>query len=90
MAVSLGGHISLIGTLTGRGGEVPTIILMVKQARLQGLIVGNRRHQQEFIRAIDAISLRPIIDRTFPLAELGTHFVTRSRVNTSAKSVLSG
>jgi len=45
-AVCLGGHISLIGTLTGRGGEVPTIILMVKQARLQGLIVGNRRHQQ--------------------------------------------
>jgi len=74
MAVRLGGHISLIGTLTGRGGEIPTIILMVKQARIQGLIVGNRRHQQEFIRAIDAMSLRPIIDRTFTLAELADAF----------------
>jgi len=47
---------------------------MVKQARLQGLIVGNRRHQQEFVRALDAMSLRPIIDRTFSLAELADAF----------------
>jgi NADPH:quinone reductase-like Zn-dependent oxidoreductase len=46
-AVRVGGHISLIGVLTGLGGEVPTAALMAKQARLQGLIVGNRRHQVE-------------------------------------------
>ncbi len=53
-AVRVGGHISLIGVLTGRGGEVPTAALMAKQARLQGLIVGSRRMQQEFVRAQSA------------------------------------
>ena len=50
-AVRVGGHISLIGVLTGVGGQVPTAALMAKQARLQGLIVGSRREQQEFVRA---------------------------------------
>jgi NADPH:quinone reductase-like Zn-dependent oxidoreductase len=45
-AVRVGGHIALIGVLTGRQGEIPTAVLMAKQARLQGLIVGSRRQQQ--------------------------------------------
>jgi NADPH:quinone reductase-like Zn-dependent oxidoreductase len=73
-AVRVGGHISLIGVLTGLGGDVPTVALMAKQARLQGLIVGNRRHQVELVRAIDATGLRPVIDRSFPLAEIADAF----------------
>ena len=44
-AVRVGGHISLMGVLTGVQGEVPTIDLLAKQARLQGLMVGSRRQQ---------------------------------------------
>jgi len=82
-AVRIGGHISLIGVLTGRAGEVPTSLLMAKQARLQGLIVGSRRHQIEFVQALDATGIRPVIDRSFPLEgiadafrheESGSHF----------------
>jgi NADPH:quinone reductase-like Zn-dependent oxidoreductase len=73
-AVRVGGHIPLIGVLTGLGGEVPTAALMAKQARLQGLIVGNRRHQMELVRAIDATGLRPVIDRSFALAEIADAF----------------
>ncbi|WP_230769734.1 zinc-dependent alcohol dehydrogenase family protein [Sphingomonas sp. Leaf4] len=73
-AVRVGGHISLIGVLTGRGGEVPTAALMAKQARLQGLIVGSRRAQQDFVRALDATGIRPVIDRRFPLTELAEAF----------------
>ena len=47
---------------------------MVKQVRLQGLIVGNRRQQQEMVRAIDVTGLKPVIDRTFPLATLADAF----------------
>jgi NADPH:quinone reductase-like Zn-dependent oxidoreductase len=74
VAVRVGGHISLIGTITGRSGEVPTAAMMVKQVRLQGLIVGNRRQQQDMVRAIDSISLKPVIDRTFPLEALADAF----------------
>jgi NADPH:quinone reductase-like Zn-dependent oxidoreductase len=73
-AVRVGGHISLIGTVTGRGGEIPTAALMVKQARLQGLIVGSRRHQQEMVRALEATGLRPVIDRSFALETLADAF----------------
>ncbi|MDM7481653.1 MAG: NAD(P)-dependent alcohol dehydrogenase [Halomonas sp.] len=73
-AVKIGGHISLIGVLTGREGEVPTAKLMAKQARLQGLIVGSRRHQMEMIKAIEAANLKPVIDREFALADIADAF----------------
>ncbi len=73
-AVRVGGRIALIGVLTGRGGEVPTAALMVKQARLQGLIVGSRREQCDMVRAIDACGFRPVIDRSFPLDGLAEAF----------------
>ncbi len=73
-AVRTGGHISLIGVLTGASGEVPTVKLMAKQARLQGIIVGSRAHQQEMIRAIEATAMRPVIDRTFKLADIANAF----------------
>ncbi len=78
-AVRVGGHISLIGVLTGRGGEVPTAALMAKQARLQGLIVGSRREQQHFVRALDATGIRPVVDRRFGLEELAEAFRFQER-----------
>jgi NADPH:quinone reductase-like Zn-dependent oxidoreductase len=73
-AVRVGGHISLIGVLTGRGGEVPTSLLMAKQARLQGLIVGTRRQQQEYVAALNQAGIRPVVDKSFPLEKLGDAF----------------
>lgn len=73
-AIRVGGHISMIGVLTGLGGDVPTGLLLARQARLQGLIVGSRRQQQEFVRALDRCGIRPVIDRSFPLHELADAF----------------
>ncbi|MFL1483187.1 NAD(P)-dependent alcohol dehydrogenase [Marinobacter sp. LN3S78] len=73
-AVSIGGHISLIGVLTGRAGEVPTAKLMAKQARLQGLIVGSRAQQQDMVRALEVNDLHPVIDRSFALEEIAEAF----------------
>jgi len=73
-ASRVGGHISLIGTLTGYAGQIPTAALMIKQIRLQGLIVGSRQQQQQMIRALAATAVRPVIDRTFALEELADAF----------------
>lgn len=73
-AVRVGGHISLIGVLTGRSGEVPTALLMAKQARLQGLVVGSRRDQQDYVAALEANQIHPVIDKTFAMNELAAAF----------------
>lgn len=74
-AVRIGGHIALIGVLTGFEGVIPTAALMAKQAKIQGLIVGNRRQQQDFVRALNQTGIRPVIgDNYHSLAELPEAF----------------
>lgn len=73
-ACRVGGHIALIGVLTGVNGELPTGLLVIKQQRLEGLIVGSRSHQQDLVRAIEANGIRPIIDHTFSLNEIAEAF----------------
>ena len=73
-ACRIGGHIALIGVLTGIAGQVPTAELMRRQQTLQGLIVGSRRQQIDMIRAIDANGIKPVIDSTFALEEIADAF----------------
>ncbi|WP_300376293.1 NAD(P)-dependent alcohol dehydrogenase [Henriciella sp.] len=73
-AVRIGGHIALIGVLTGVSGEVPTALLMQKQAKLQGLIVGSRADQEDFVRGLEHGGIRPVLDRSFTLDTLGEAF----------------
>src|SRR5690606_16085777 len=73
-ACRLGGHIALIGVLTGIAGQIPTALLMRNQVRLQGLTVGSREQQQQMIRAIEANHIRPVIDSRFPLEGIADAF----------------
>lgn len=69
-AARVGGHIAVIGILSGVAGELPLVPALLKQLRLQGVLVGSRAQQQAMIRAIDANGLRPVIDRRFALEEI--------------------
>jgi NADPH:quinone reductase-like Zn-dependent oxidoreductase len=73
-AVALGGHIWLIGVLTGFAGTVSTATLMRKHAWLQGLIVGSRRQQMDLVRALEGTRMKPVVDRTFPLSRIADAF----------------
>lgn len=68
-AVRLGGHISLIGVLTGATGEVNPLPAVMKNIRIQGIYVGSREMFEAMNRAIDLNGIRPIIDRVFPFTE---------------------
>jgi NADPH:quinone reductase-like Zn-dependent oxidoreductase len=69
-----GGHIALIGVLAGFAGPISTVMVMVKQLKIMGLTVGSRRHQRDLIRAIDAAGYKPVLDKHFPLKDLGAAF----------------
>lgn len=73
-ATRIGGHIAMIGVLSGREGPVSTALLMWKNIRLQGVTVGSRRHQLDMVRAIEAHGLRPVIDSRFPLERIADAF----------------
>ncbi|MFD2641351.1 zinc-dependent alcohol dehydrogenase family protein [Pseudomonas japonica] len=69
-AVRIGGHVSLIGILSGVAGQLPLVQALVRQIRLQGVLVGSRAQQQAMIRAIDANGLRPVVDKVFALEQI--------------------
>jgi NADPH:quinone reductase-like Zn-dependent oxidoreductase len=74
IAAKVGGHVALIGVLAGFAGPVMTVTLMGKNLRVQGLTVGSRQHQIDMIAAINVWGLKPIIDKSFPLAQLADAF----------------
>ena len=73
-AVRMGGHISMIGVLTGFSGEVPTAELFQKNAAISGITVGSRSQQLDMVAAIEANGIEPVIDRTLELGELADAF----------------
>lgn len=74
ISTRIGGIISLIGTVTGLAGEVPTAMLMMRQQKLHGLVVGSRRQQLDLVAFLGEQSFRPVIDRRFSLEELPAAF----------------
>jgi NADPH:quinone reductase-like Zn-dependent oxidoreductase len=68
-AIRRGGHIALIGVLTG-GGEIDPRPILMKAIRLQGIYVGSREMFEEMDRAIVQSGLRPVIDRVFGFEEI--------------------
>ena len=73
-AVAMGGHISMIGVLTGFQGDVPTAELFQKNAVISGITVGSRAHQQDMVNAININGIKPVIDRSFDLEQLADAF----------------
>ncbi len=73
-ACRMGGHIALIGVLTGFAGEVSIPALFSNQIRISGISIGSRADQQDMIRAIAANGLKPVVDSTFPLQEIASAF----------------
>ncbi len=73
-AVRMGGHISMIGVLTGIGGDVPTAELFQKNAVISGITVGSRAHQVDMVRALESNDIKPVISDTFELGNLADAF----------------
>jgi NADPH:quinone reductase-like Zn-dependent oxidoreductase len=73
-ACRTGGHIALIGVLTGFAGGVSIPALFSNQIRISGISIGSRADQENMIRAIVVNRLKPVIDRRFVLEEIAAAF----------------
>ena len=87
-AMKLGGHIALIGVLTGRAGEVPTAMITRKLIRVQGVQCGSRDDHLAMVNACDAAGIRPVIDSSYPLENLGDAFQHQKTGNHFGKVVI--
>lgn len=62
-----GGHIALIGGLSGFGANIPAGALMHANATVSGIYVGSRANFEALIAFIERQQIRPVIDRVYEL-----------------------
>jgi NADPH:quinone reductase-like Zn-dependent oxidoreductase len=73
-AIRVGGHVAVIGVLTGAVQDLNVASIFGANARVQGISVGSREHFEAMCRAIAANGLKPIIDKRFPLEDAQAAF----------------
>lgn len=78
-AVAVGGRVSLIGVFGGLEISGPAPALLLKSPVVQGISVGPRRALEDFVRAVDAIGLKPVVDRRYPFEEADLAFAHLDR-----------
>ena len=64
-----GGHIALIGGLSGFGGDIPVMALLHANTTASGIYVGSRANFEAMNTFIGRHGIRPVIDRTYDLHE---------------------
>ncbi|HUB67805.1 MAG TPA: NAD(P)-dependent alcohol dehydrogenase [Candidatus Methylacidiphilales bacterium] len=65
-ATRYGGHVSLIGVLSGIAGDVQTAHILHKAITLRGIYVGSKAMFAAMSQTISQHRLKPMIDRVFP------------------------
>lgn len=66
VATRHGGTVTVIGGVSGWGGEIDADAMIDHALRLQGVLVGSRATAEALVRFVDGARIRPAIDRCFP------------------------
>lgn len=74
IAVRIGGNVYVIGVLGGAAAPLSVTPILMKQVRVQGVLVGNREGHEAMHRAISAHQMHPVLDRTFELSQIQEAF----------------
>ena len=87
-AVRAGGTLALIGH-TPDGSHTPSLVpVVMREIRLQGVLVGPRSSFEAFTSFLARTRVRPAIDRVFALAEFRSAFETLARGDAFGKTCL--
>lgn len=88
-AARVGGHVAVIGVLSGFVKDVNLGAIMGQNIRISGITVGSRAHFEDMVRAIETNDIHPVIDKRFPLEELPAALKTMQGASHFGKIVLS-
>ena len=86
--LAYGGHIALIGGLSGYGSELPTDAIMWINATASGVYVGSREDFEAMNAFIGEHEIRPLIDRVFEFEEAPDAFEYMASGNFMGKIVI--
>lgn len=73
-ALAFGGHVAIIGGLSGFGGDIPAAALIGRSASVSGIFVGSRKNFVDMNAFIDSHKIKPIIDREFDFKDAEAAF----------------
>jgi NADPH:quinone reductase-like Zn-dependent oxidoreductase len=73
-ATRFGGHIALIGVLTGTAGEVQTVGILRKGIRLDGIYVGSRAMFERMLAQITSTKMQPVLDQVYAFEDAAAAF----------------
>jgi NADPH:quinone reductase-like Zn-dependent oxidoreductase len=64
--VRQGGHVAIIGILSGVAEPIVIPMFFAANARVQGLTVGSRENYEDMLRCMALHQIRPVIDQVYP------------------------
>ncbi len=87
-AVAQGGHIALIGGLSGFGGDIAGGSLVGRNASVTGITVGSRADFEALNAFLAKHAIRPVIDRAFAFADAAAAYAYMDTGNHFGKIVI--
>ena len=83
-----GGHIALIGGLSGFGGNVPAASLLNANITVSGIYVGSREDFEALNAFIDAHHVKPVIDKVYEFKDAAAAFTALDKGESFGKIVI--
>lgn len=74
VACRMGGRVVMLGVLSGVTMTMSIPAIVMNHVNLSGIAVGNRAHQLDLVSFITRTDIRPVIDTSFSLEQLGEAF----------------
>jgi NADPH:quinone reductase-like Zn-dependent oxidoreductase len=87
-AIRIGGHIAVIGVLSGFEPPLPLASMIGTSARLQGVSVGSRAMFEAMSRALELHRIEPVVDKVFAWTDARAAFAAMQAGEHFGKIVL--
>lgn len=88
-ATRFNGRVALIGVLAGVQAELPLTSILMKQLRVQGVLVGSRAHFEALTQLVQLQAIEPVVDRIFDFDRVGEAFAHMEKAAHFGKLVIS-